>query len=103
MRSRRHKLQVSTFPFLAVLLFAMGALLLGLLVMDRRAHAAALARAEQALQKQVGAAATDAGGRRRTGRSSPGFDARRLRLNPPDSYVRHQRAEQHYAKVENTA
>ena len=36
MRSRRHKLQVSTFPFLAVLLCAMGALLLVLLVMDRR-------------------------------------------------------------------
>jgi hypothetical protein len=54
MRSRRHKLQVSTFPFLAVLLCAMGALLLVLLVMDRRAHAAALARAEQALQRTIG-------------------------------------------------
>ena len=53
MRSRRHKLQVSTFPFLAVLLCAMGALLLVLLVMDRRAHAAALARAEQALRRTI--------------------------------------------------
>ncbi len=53
MRSRRHKLQVSTFPFLAVLLCAMGALLLVLLVMDRRAHAAALQRAEQALRQTV--------------------------------------------------
>jgi hypothetical protein len=54
MRSRRHKLQVSTFPFLAVLLCAMGALLLVLLVMDRRAHAAALQRAEQALRRTIG-------------------------------------------------
>jgi hypothetical protein len=53
MRSRRHKLQVSTFPFLAVLLCAMGALLLVLLVMDRRAHAAALDRAEQALRRTI--------------------------------------------------
>lgn len=36
MRRQRHKLQVSTFPFLAVLLGAMGALILLLLVMDRR-------------------------------------------------------------------
>ena len=47
MRTRRHKLQVSTFPFLAVLLCAMGALLLVLLVMDRRAHDAARFRASR--------------------------------------------------------
>jgi hypothetical protein len=45
MRGRRHKLQVSTFPFLAVLLCAMGSLILVLLVMDRKAHKAAQARA----------------------------------------------------------
>ena len=64
MRSRRHKLQVSTFPFLAVLLCAMGALLLVLLVMDRRAHAAALARAEQALQRTLGETTREAEARR---------------------------------------
>ena len=37
MRRQRQKLQVSTFPFLAVLLAAMGSLILLLLVMDRRA------------------------------------------------------------------
>ena len=37
MRRRRHKLEVSTFPFLAVLLCAMGSLILLLLVIDRRA------------------------------------------------------------------
>ncbi len=47
MRARRHKLQVSTFPFLAVLLCAMGSLILVLLVMDRKAHQAALARARR--------------------------------------------------------
>ena len=57
MRTRRHKLQVSTFPFLAVLLCAMGALLLVLLVMDRRAHDAARYRATQAARR----AAEDAG------------------------------------------
>lgn len=41
MRSRRHRLQVSTFPFMAVLLCAMGALILLLLIMDRRAKMAA--------------------------------------------------------------
>jgi hypothetical protein len=64
MRSRRHKLQVSTFPFLAVLLCAMGALLLVLLVMDRRAHAAALARAEQALRRTIGETEREAESRR---------------------------------------
>ena len=38
MRRRRQTLQVSTFPFLAVLLCAMGSLILLLLVIDRRAH-----------------------------------------------------------------
>ena len=37
MRRPRSKLQVSTFPFLAVLLCAMGSLLLFLFIMDRRA------------------------------------------------------------------
>ena len=48
MRRRRHTLQVSTFPFLAVLLCTMGALILILLVLDRRAKLAAsvLAMAE---------------------------------------------------------
>jgi hypothetical protein len=41
MRRPRSKLQVSMFPFLAVLLCAMGALLLILFVMDRRAKIAA--------------------------------------------------------------
>ena len=41
MRRPRTKLQVSTFPFLAVLLCAMGALLLLLFIMDRRAKIAA--------------------------------------------------------------
>ncbi|MFO0863651.1 MAG: hypothetical protein U0744_03150 [Gemmataceae bacterium] len=42
---RRHKLEVSTFPFLAVLLCAMGSLILLLLIMDRRAKIAARAKA----------------------------------------------------------
>jgi hypothetical protein len=50
MRRARHKLEVSTFPFLAVLLCAMGALIFFLLVMDQRGkmvaqHKAAEARA----------------------------------------------------------
>jgi hypothetical protein len=52
MRARRHRLQVSTFPFLAVLLCAMGALILVLLVMDRRSHLAARARAEREAARQ---------------------------------------------------
>jgi len=78
MRSRRHKLQVSTFPFLAVLLCAMGALLLVLLVMDRRAHAAALARAEQSLRRTIGETTREAEARRsalETARKGA-FDAR---------------------------
>ena len=45
MRRRRHVLQVSTFPFLAVLLCTMGSLILILLVIDRRAKLAASAEA----------------------------------------------------------
>src|SRR5262249_46695829 len=48
MRRPRHKLQVSTFPFLAVLLGAMGALILLLLVMDRRSKVVARNRALEA-------------------------------------------------------
>src|SRR5438094_6279165 len=48
MRRRRHKLEVSTFPFLAVLLCAMGSMILLLLVIDRRAKAVARAKAWQA-------------------------------------------------------
>lgn len=53
MRRPRYKLQVSTFPFLAVLLCAMGSLLLFLFIMDRRAKIAAQHanhEAEEALQ-----------------------------------------------------
>lgn len=49
MRRARH-LKPETFPFLAVLLCAMGALILLLLVMDRRAKAVARAKAAQAVQ-----------------------------------------------------
>src|SRR5439155_4958380 len=51
MRRRRQVLQVSTFPFLAVLLCAMGSLILLLLVIDRRAKAVARAKALQALAR----------------------------------------------------
>ncbi len=47
MRRPRTKLQVSTFPFLAVLLCAMGALLLLLFIMDRRAKIAAQHQVEE--------------------------------------------------------
>jgi hypothetical protein len=50
MRRRRSKLEVSTFPFLAVLLCAMGALLLLLFIMDRRAKIAAKYRVQEELQ-----------------------------------------------------
>jgi hypothetical protein len=48
---RRHSLQVSTFPFLAVLLCTMGSLILLLLVIDRRARVVALVKARQAQQQ----------------------------------------------------
>jgi hypothetical protein len=47
MRRRRQHLQVSTFPFLAVLLCAMGALILVLLCMDRKSRLAALSREQE--------------------------------------------------------
>ncbi len=56
MRRRPQRLQVTTFPFLAVLLCAMGSLILLLLVIDRRAkrvarHKALEARAAQQAEK----------------------------------------------------
>jgi hypothetical protein len=61
MKGRRHKLQVSTFPFLAVLLCAMGSLILVLLVMDRKAHQAAQRRAlQQAADRAAEAAQSTA-------------------------------------------
>jgi hypothetical protein len=50
MKRRRHLLQVSTFPFLAVLLCAMGSLILLLLVIDRRAKIVEQRKAELAEQ-----------------------------------------------------
>jgi hypothetical protein len=56
MRRRRQKLEVSTFPFLAVLLCAMGSLILVLLIFDRRAQVAARARvAKKAAEQQQAA------------------------------------------------
>src|SRR5271154_2559893 len=57
MRRRRTVLQVSTFPFLAVLLCAMGALILVLLVMDRRAKVVSQnkAKLEQAQHQESAA------------------------------------------------
>lgn len=49
---RRNQLQVNTFPFLAVLLCAMGALILVLLVMDRKAKLAAQAKAQEKVRQQ---------------------------------------------------
>src|SRR5947209_15614631 len=51
MRRRRHALQVSTFPFLAVLLCAMGSLILLLLVIDRRAKVVMRAKALAAIRQ----------------------------------------------------
>lgn len=48
---RRRKLEVSTFPFLAVLLCAMGSLILVLLAMDRKAKLAVKAKAELAARQ----------------------------------------------------
>src|SRR5438105_2342157 len=44
---RRHQLRPDTFPFLAVLLCAMGSLILVLMELDRRARSEAHHRAEQ--------------------------------------------------------
>src|SRR4051812_42850156 len=49
MRRPRSKLEVSTFPFLAVLLCVMGSLLLLLFIMDRRAKVAAQYRVTEEL------------------------------------------------------
>jgi hypothetical protein len=57
MRQRRQLLQVSTFPFLAVLLCAMGSLILLLLVIDRRARVVARAKALQKSAQETAAAA----------------------------------------------
>lgn len=51
MRRRRQGLQVSTFPFLAVLLCAMGSLILLLLVIDRRAKVVMRAKALEAIRQ----------------------------------------------------
>lgn len=51
MRRRSKKLEVSTFPFLAVLLCAMGSLILVLLITDRKAKLAARYKAAEALAK----------------------------------------------------
>src|SRR5437667_7082656 len=53
MRRRRQVLQVSTFPFLAVLLCAMGSLILLLLVMDRRAKVVARAKAVRTMEQAL--------------------------------------------------
>src|SRR5262249_12212934 len=50
---QRHVLQVTTVPFLAVLLCAMGALILLLLVIDRRAKAVARAKAMQLVERRA--------------------------------------------------
>jgi len=51
MRRRRQVLSVSTFPFLAVLLCAMGSLILLLLVIDRRAKVVMRAKALEAVRQ----------------------------------------------------
>jgi hypothetical protein len=60
MRRRRKPLEVSTFPFLAVLLCAMGSLILVLLVMDRKAKMAARAKAQESYASAVAKAADEA-------------------------------------------
>ena len=59
MRRRSKKLEVSTFPFLAVLLCAMGSLILVLLITDRKGKLAAKFKAQEAYAKLVAAAARD--------------------------------------------
>src|SRR6516162_7912682 len=53
MRRPRRRLSVSTFPFLAVLLCAMGSLILLLLVIDRRAKAVARLKVEAAIAQEA--------------------------------------------------
>jgi hypothetical protein len=50
MRHRKQTIQVNTFPFLAVLLCAMGSLILLMLVLDRRARVVAKAKAQRAAE-----------------------------------------------------
>jgi hypothetical protein len=67
MRRRRRHLEVSTFPFLAVLLCTMGSLILLLLVLDRRAKIVAVHKAhEEAAQMQADRDRRDLERRRRT-------------------------------------
>jgi anti-sigma factor ChrR (cupin superfamily) len=75
MRRPRHRLQVSTFPFLAVLLCAMGSLILVLLVMDRRAKQVARAKALQTL------AQADAEEQRRAEEQRDEWERRRRQLH----------------------
>lgn len=53
MRRPRHRLQVSTFPFLAVLLGAMGALIFLLLIMDRRAKIVARNKVRELTEQRL--------------------------------------------------
>lgn len=53
MRRQRQRLQPTTFPFVAVLLCAMGGLILLLLVLDRRAKIVAQAQAREAWQQAL--------------------------------------------------
>jgi hypothetical protein len=53
MKRRRQTLQVTTFPFLAVLLCTMGSLILILMVMDRRARVVALARLQNVVTQRT--------------------------------------------------
>jgi len=64
MRQRRHVLQVTTFPFLAVLLCTMGSLILILMVVDRRARIVANARAAAEIARRYTAEDEDAKARR---------------------------------------
>jgi hypothetical protein len=64
MKRRRQKLQVSTFPFLAVLLSAMGSLILVLLAVDQKARAAARAKAQREAAQVVEQAEREATERR---------------------------------------
>ena len=75
MRHRSRPLQVSTFPFLAVLLCTMGSLILLLLVIDRQAKAVARAKALRAAERAEAEDAQAAAARRAE------FERRRLALH----------------------
>ena len=75
MRHRSRPLQVSTFPFLAVLLCTMGSLILLLLVIDRQAKAVARAKALKAAERAEVGGAQAAAARRAE------FERRRLALH----------------------